>query len=132
MITRRSVILFFAILIVLTAGLIACVQENENSSVFFKGSINLKAGITVGNRTFLPMHVRTYEWSDYYETVFLVLDAFEKAHPELEIISWNAKLEPHDRGESYYIEGISIESRLRGDKENAKIKASGEENPRWR
>ena len=67
------------------------------------------AVVTRGNNSWIPLNL----YDDKARSVLEVLDAYEKAHPELEIVSWTLQMSSISDGAHNYIYGIWVHHRKR-------------------
>jgi len=76
-------------------------------------SFDLSVAVTLGNHTYIPLNVKNAMPKDYVEVILELLDTFERAHPELEMISWKVEWHPSTYDLYPYIYGIWIDHRPR-------------------
>ena len=85
---RKFYLLLLVILIIFVIFIAGCLGPGVITER--AKTIDLSFGTTVGNHTYLPLYLNDAP-QDCVQEILQVLDFFEKAHPELEVTSWNAE-----------------------------------------
>ena len=68
--------------------------------------------MTEGNFSFIPMHLEESAWYNSW-AVLRVMNAFEKTHPELEIVGWGVEKQQSTYGSRAYLYGVWVHHRKR-------------------
>jgi hypothetical protein len=95
----------------------AVVDENQAVEKTADGSdkiylFNPKVGVTVGNHSYIYIN-KDGKPGEKAEMILLLLDSFEKAHPELEVTGWKIDKQPQAYGTPSFIFGMWIDHRPR-------------------
>lgn len=108
---RKILILLFVLFII--GGLASGCGANSPGVLTKTTSVetvNLDLGVTIGNHTYLPLNIDG-DPSQHVQEILLIVDAFEKAHPEWEITSWNLEGAHSTYARLAYTYGIWIDHR---------------------
>lgn len=84
---------FIYVALVLTTLIYGCSNnkalKEETKTVKAEIEIDFSEVITVGNHSYIPLNIHDARPADRTHDILVILDKFEKIHPELEITSWS-------------------------------------------
>ncbi len=90
-------------------------NPSYDMTVVTPGSVNLKVATTNGNYTYIPLNT-SGRVDQHIGEIMAVLNAFERAHNELDITSWSIEKQQSGYLTSPYIYGLWVNHRPRIDK----------------
>lgn len=89
--------------------------QPDEKDLPFPIAINLSVIKTLGNHSYIPMNVVGCD-DECAGIILVVLNQFEKAHPELDVTSWNPVNRSSSYGTSANLSGLWVNHRPREKK----------------
>ena len=69
----------------------------------------LSKAVTNGNHTYIPLNLWPTSANNHVDVILAIVGAFEKAHPELKVVSWRIEQRPPSYSTIHRIFGIWID-----------------------